>query len=247
MYHELRKRGTSLRRMSGVAAVILAAFVCGVGVGQVRLVREFVRKLELLVHPSDEPNYFLLKVQFFRELPGTTDVVMLGDSLTEQGPWAELFPRVRIINRGIFGDTTDGVLYRLDEVIERHPRLVFLMIGANDLVYGVPVSTVATKIRSIVQALRRGGIEVALQTPLLAAFAQEQGFNAQVRELNRSLSDLCPSDGIVCIDLNKTFAADGALSPRFTWDGFHLTAAGYVAWRDAIAPQISAIHESGAK
>jgi lysophospholipase L1-like esterase len=37
------------------------------------------------------------------------------------------------------GDTSEGVLNRLDEVIGRHPKIVFLMIGGNDLQMGVPV------------------------------------------------------------------------------------------------------------
>jgi lysophospholipase L1-like esterase len=58
---------------------------------------------------------------------------MLGDSLTEWGNWHELVPEHRIINRGIAGDTSSGVLDRLQEVIERRPKVVFVMIGTNDI------------------------------------------------------------------------------------------------------------------
>ena len=73
---------------------------------------------------------------------------MPGDSLTEGIDWRELFPDVKILNRGIGGDTSAGVLNRLDEVIGRHPKIVVLMIGANDLRMGVPVPQVAANIRS---------------------------------------------------------------------------------------------------
>ena len=94
---------------------------------------------------------------------------MLGDSHTEGIDWRELFPDVKILNRGISGDTSEGVLNRLEEVIGRHSKIVFLMIGGNDLQMGVPVPLVDANIRSIVQTLGRQGIHVALQTTLITA------------------------------------------------------------------------------
>jgi len=72
------------------------------------------------------------------DLPGNgagadPEIVMLGDSLTEWGNWHELVPEHRVINRGIAGDTSSGVLDRLQEVIERRPKVVFVMIGTNDI------------------------------------------------------------------------------------------------------------------
>src|SRR5258707_710465 len=63
-------------------------------------------------------------------------VVLLGDSIT-QG-WGEdfsaWFPGIKIANRGISGDTSRGVLIRLNEdVLALHPQAVLLLIGTNDL------------------------------------------------------------------------------------------------------------------
>src|SRR5438105_5617872 len=60
-------------------------------------------------------------------------IVMLGDSLTEGAPWRELTGCADLVNRGIGGDTTSGVLARLDEVLKLKPRAIFLMIGVNDI------------------------------------------------------------------------------------------------------------------
>ena len=63
-------------------------------------------------------------------------VVFLGDSIT-QGWHDDLdgsFPELKVANRGISGDTTRGVLIRLQEdVLALHPRAVVLLIGTNDL------------------------------------------------------------------------------------------------------------------
>ena len=47
---------------------------------------------------------------------------------------AAAFPGVKIANRGISGDTTRGVLIRLqDDVLALNPKAVVLLIGTNDL------------------------------------------------------------------------------------------------------------------
>ena len=66
-------------------------------------------------------------------------VVFLGDSIT-QG-WGDglgaAFPGMKVANRGISGDTTRGVLIRLEEdVLALDPAAVVLLIGTNDLEEG---------------------------------------------------------------------------------------------------------------
>ena len=68
--------------------------------------------------------------------------LFLGDSLTEYGNWRELFPGLDIKNRGIAGDTTDGVLHRLDGITALSPDKIFLMIGINDLLMGRSVKRI---------------------------------------------------------------------------------------------------------
>lgn len=84
-------------------------------------------------------------------------IVFLGDSIT-QGWGASLstfFPDLKVANRGISGDTTRGVLIRLQEdVIALHPTAVVLLIGTNDLEENAAPWTVATNLRLILSALR---------------------------------------------------------------------------------------------
>ena len=44
----------------------------------------------------------------------SADVVFLGNSITAGGNWSELLGRDRIVNRGIGGDNTVGMLQRLE-------------------------------------------------------------------------------------------------------------------------------------
>jgi len=59
-------------------------------------------------------SYYRSRLALFRQTAGDAHVVMLGDSITEGADWRELFPDVRILNRGISGDTSDGIVRSLD-------------------------------------------------------------------------------------------------------------------------------------
>ena len=76
------------------------------------------------------------------------DVVFLGDSITDEGRWAEMFPNLVVHNHGISADRTDHVLMRLDQVTKGQPGMVFLMIGTNDL--GTDVTQEVTSILSVI-------------------------------------------------------------------------------------------------
>src|SRR4051794_37276908 len=191
-----------MRRVKAVA-VLLAVFVIGVVAGGWK--SEIVGALKIrLGLPDrtfgiDNPHY-RARVDFFRQTVGDADVIMLGDSITEGIDWHELFPNVRIRNRGIAGDTSAGVLNRLDEVIGRRPKIVFLMIGMNDLQAGAPMPLIKANIGSIVGALAQKQIRIILQNVLYAAPHYRIGLNDKVSELNRSLFDLCGAPSISCLD-----------------------------------------------
>src|SRR5215470_11449680 len=164
----------------------------------------------------DDPYYRSRAALLFRQMAGDAGVVMLGDSITEGIDWRELFPQVRILNRGIAGDTSAGVLNRLDEVIARHPKVVFLMIGSNDLQLGVPVPTIKANIKSIIGALEQNQIRIVLQKTLYATTGYRSQLNNKVNELNESLSDLCGTPRVLCLNLNQILAEGGALSPSLS-------------------------------
>jgi len=61
-------------------------------------------------------------------------IVFLGDSITKRFNLKELHDNKSIINRGIFSDTTFGVLERLEDNINNLNIIkLFIMIGYNDL------------------------------------------------------------------------------------------------------------------
>ncbi|WP_244483679.1 GDSL-type esterase/lipase family protein, partial [Methylobacterium sp. Leaf91] len=91
-------------------------------------------------------------------------IIMLGDSLTEQGNWARRFFPLDVRNRGVGGEGAGDLLRRLDRVIEERPAAVFLMVGVNDLKSGASPEATMQAISAISSRLRDAGIPVVFQS-----------------------------------------------------------------------------------
>ena len=184
-------------------------------------------------------NYWKSRADLFRRLPNLQgEIVFLGDSITDGGEWAELTENPKCINRGISGDTSWGVLIRLDEVTESEPVKVFLMIGTNDLARGKPVAEVRDKIAEILDAIGKEtpSTKVYLQSvlPTIESLAPLY-LNDRINSLNEQLKVLAAARGAVWIDLAARFKDEsGKLKAGLTDDGLHLNGEGYVLWRSLI-------------
>ncbi|UJH90616.1 GDSL-type esterase/lipase family protein [Antarcticibacterium sp. 1MA-6-2] len=117
------------------------------------------------------PRTYSLKVEQFRSYPDSkTDIIFLGNSLTEYTDWNELLQLPTAKNRGISGDTSFGILQRLDEVTEGKPSKIFLLVGINDISRNVPAELILRNYEKIIQQIKKASPETQLyvQTLLLS-------------------------------------------------------------------------------
>jgi lysophospholipase L1-like esterase len=191
--------------------------------------------------------YYVQKKSLFDILPDERgELVFLGDSITDGGEWAEMFHDLRIKNRGISGDTTDGVLARVEEVTAAKPACVFLMIGVNDLAAGVSVESVLENIKRIAQKIIRQSPDTHLFIQSLlpvndrfSLFPDYVNKGRDIESVNAGLRAFCRNRELAYIDLFALFKTkDGRLDPRYTNDGLHLTGAGYLIWKEALREHI---------
>ena len=104
-------------------------------------------------------------------------ILALGDSLTEglgvdkednypaqlEASLKELgYTNAKVINSGLSGETSTGLVNRLDWVAQTKPDITILTIGANDAIRGIDVATVEDNIRTAVKRLQDNGSEVIL-------------------------------------------------------------------------------------
>lgn len=127
--------------------------------------------------------FVFLAAQFAWAAPSHAQIVALGASVV-QGYGVnsgEAFPeqlqamlRARgkqysVSNQGVFGDTTAGVLSRLDSAVPQSTRIVILMIGGNDVRRGGSVADARAGVAQIMSRLRARGIRVINAMPLYMA------------------------------------------------------------------------------
>jgi acyl-CoA thioesterase-1 len=108
--------------------------------------------------------------------PSLGTLVFLGDSLTaglglslEQAFPALIETRLqaegrpwKVTNAGISGDTTAGGLARLDWVYRQKVDVLFICLGANDGLRGIPVAETEANLRRILDRAKREGSHVVL-------------------------------------------------------------------------------------
>jgi lysophospholipase L1-like esterase len=178
-------------------------------------------------------RYYLEKTSFFEVCGIESEIVMIGDSITDRAEWNELFPNLRIINRGIAGDTTKGVLNRMESIYSTNAKKAFIMIGINDLGKSIPVSDVLYNYMKIIALLKEHEIKPYIQSVLLVGDKYNHR-NKNVLKLNAMLKELAEKKNIVFIDLNKALSENNKLKDSYSFDDIHLNGDGYFVWKNCI-------------
>ncbi len=191
----------------------------------------------------DNPFYWDKKSHFEALPKSEAEIIFLGDSLTDLCEWSELFKNDKIKNRGICGDTTEGILNRIDNIIEAKPQKLFILIGINDLNQGRKVEDVLRSYKSILRTLQE-------QIPKTQVFIQSvlpvnnysfpnNGVNEKVVKINTALKDLAKEFSFHYIDLFSSFLdSQNQLDAQYTSDGVHLNGKGYLIWQKIIEKDV---------
>jgi lysophospholipase L1-like esterase len=178
-----------------------------------------------------------------RTPPPQGGVLFIGSSSIRM--WDSLandFPGVPVIKRGFGGsELRDSTWYADRIIVPYRPRLVVLYAGENDLHSGRSPQQVHRDFVAFVRRVRRDlpGVRIAYiaskPSPSRAGLLEAQ---RQANALIRRETEL--GDGIDFIDV-FTPMLDAQGKPRqalFIEDRLHLNRAGYLLWRDIIAPYL---------
>lgn len=210
-------------------------------------VQHVVEWVNTLGRQPEDPAYLTLNYRmrrmYFSLTAGSTKnpVVFFGDSITFGADWERLFPESPVVNRGISGDTTSGLLNRQNEIIALRPKQIFLMIGTNDLCFGRPVDQVIENYSKILARFQAElpGTPVYVQSilPFNDQMFPSNGLrkNQNIRALNKAIKPLAQKFGYEYLDLSGAFTGkDGRLLQQYTYDGLHLNDDAYQVWRRLI-------------
>ena len=201
-----------------------------------------------------QKKFYFDRISEFKNKPiGKNKIVFLGNSIMQGGGnWNIRYKSNNIVNRGISGDYTAGILKRLDEILFYEPKSVFLMIGINEFFADnsekpeINPKNVAKNILKIADIITRHSpkTEVLIHTILPINndqymevkkvnynFLQNSfipSINKQVEETN---SILKLNKKYRIIDLHSIFInQEMKMNPNLSTDGVHLNENGYNLW-----------------
>jgi len=172
-------------------------------------------------------------------------LVCLGDSLTEgygipqTARWSDLLLKdleIEIINQGISGDTTGGMLARFQmDVLSEKPTHLIIMGGTNDLSFGLSPKLILSNYHSMLRQARRAEIQTIIGLPTVVfydGFIDEENpllfsplkeLSEQIDNFRKQLIIYAEDQELPIIDFSKDMKPE-----QFLDDGVHPNEAGNV-------------------
>lgn len=218
-----------------------------------KLILACVASLSLCFSSAQKPEnyeygvFYYQRASLFDELGvDSTDIVMLGNSLTNGCEWHELLGMPNVKNRGISSDVIQGVSDRLPSLIKGRPAKIFLLIGVNDVSHNLGVDSISEAYIKLIEKIRTEipdtKLYVQSMLPINISFGKYLGIadkEEQIVQLNERIKGYAREKGFTWIDLYNIMVDDeGHLKREYTNDGLHLLAPGYVAWAEVIMPYL---------
>jgi len=176
-----------------------------------------------------------------------TELICLGDSLTF-GPgvphsqkWTTLAAgdSLHVVNMGVPGDTTSGMLARLQKLLQASDRpTVLVMGGTNDIFFSGSDIAARSNLAAMVHQLSAAGCRpvVGIPTPIVpedapqkwAALTDFSRAAARLEDYCRWLLVFCEAFDIPAIDFRRDYVnQDGAVRRELFLDGLHPNAQGH--------------------
>ena len=181
------------------------------------------------------------------------NVVCLGDSTTYgymisrkkvwpsilNNKFAEDSKEINIINKGINGDTTSGMIARFErDCLNENADLLILMGGVNDIFMFQNIDKIKNNIKLIVDISNKNNVDIVLFTPI--PFIKEiftffeadnlDGFENTLKEYVSWINDYTKENNIKSIDVYNMFMNNIFKSNKYEdiyFDGVHLSENGH--------------------
>ena len=188
---------------------------------------------------QDSSIYFYhnTKKSIYEVMPNdTNEIIFLGNSITDYCDWHELFGKSNIKNRGISADTINGIVLRLDEIIESKPEKIFIMIGTNDLRQKRSINQILIDYDILISLIKVNTPKSKLYLQsILPTKNQLLRRNEDIIEINKGIDRIAKKYSFTYINLFNLFKTDNnELNMNYSIDGLHLNGQGYLIWKNEI-------------
>ncbi len=200
---------------------------------------------------SNEPfGYYSAIRGFESQNRSDKDVVFIGDSRVAGFDFQKEIPDCQILNRGIAGDSLNGLQYRMKEILRQKPKAILLECGVNDLrnldfdLYHQQhyVRYITDNFERLVDTIQAKSPTTKLYInsiiPTYNGVSNCYQCNAKIDTLNAHFEKICIQKHINYVNLNTAFVKEKQLNLEYTYDGLHLNSMGYKAWAEQLKSSI---------
>jgi len=192
---------------------------------------------------ANQDKYYARRATHFDDLPVySTDIIMLGNSLTDGAEWNELLKNPNVKNRGIIGDIVQGLYERMDPILKGKPKKIFILSGVNDVSHGVSGDSIGRAMEKVIKLIKKRSPKTKIYLQSMLPFNTDvqmwkllKGREQVVIDGNKAMERVAKRQHVTWINLYPLFVdKHGKLREELTNDGLHLLGPGYLIWRDAI-------------
>ena len=173
-------------------------------------------------------------------------VVFLGNSLTEMWDINYYFNDTTLLNAGITGDFSEGLIKRLNNIIRLKPEKIFIEIGINDMIEKISLDEICANYREIIKTVQvqspqtkiyvQSNLPVIINRP--SFLTNDKDVNNRVLQQNENLKKIAKEFNLTYIDVHTTFIKHTNLNELFIPDGIHLTPTAYNLWKTILMPYL---------
>lgn len=168
------------------------------------------------------------------------NIVFVGDSITWMYDLKKYYPNRNVINSGVDGEFTYGVLDDMTNRIYRYnPSKVFILIGTNDIYKGRTIEQITDNVNKIVKGIKKNRpyCDIYLESiyPVNTTDSEKihmdmvkNRTNKFIQKINKEYKKIAKKNNITYIDMySKLLDKDGNLNINYTKEGLHLVDDGY--------------------
>ena len=175
-------------------------------------------------------------------------IVFFGDSITQgwRDDFHGKFPKLNVANRGISGDTTRGLIARVEaDVLALNPSCVVLLIGTNDIAKNVQPEDIAANVKLLVGKITAHDpkVPIVICQVMPASGAKQRRPKETIQKLNRLVAEAVRGNKqVTVLDTYTLFAGpDGDATLAEFPDLLHPNEVGYGKWQTALWPVLATL------
>ncbi|WP_282148870.1 GDSL-type esterase/lipase family protein [Algibacter lectus] len=166
------------------------------------------------------------QIFFLKLRPLKDDIILCGDSHIEYFD-LNLLNNKNTYNFGISGEKTEGLISRIDNIMQMESRTLIFLTGINDLLAGKRNKTIINNFENLINKIKKRNKNHSISFISIYPVAQGKVKKNHIAEINNYLEQQCFINNFNFIDVHSNLIdINGILNKNYTNDGIHLNKKG---------------------